>query len=206
MIEYLRGVLLRRDGQHVVIDAGGVGYGLDVPLTTLARLGPQGGEAELHVYFHYNDQAMRLFGFATIEERDVFEVFLGTTGIGPKTALAILSAIEIGDFAQAILRNDLKILTNIPGIGKKTAERLVVELREKMATFADAGSRAGSALAGAVGTVAMTSPAAAEALAALMTLGCSRPVAERAIEKALVAVGTEALAEQLLREGLKHRH
>lgn len=212
MIEYLRGRVLARDGAHVVLECGGVGFGVDVPLTTLARLPGEGAEAQLYIHFHMNEQALRLYGFATAAERDTFEVLLGASGIGPKTALAILSATDIRDFARAVVFNEISVLTRIPGIGKKTAERLAVELRDKLKPFAD-GPTGGGAPAG-------TGPAARDAMAvpsapqgpvaltaaALVELGCKAAVAERAALKAVELLGMEAPVEQLLREALKHRY
>ena len=148
MIEYLRGILLVKEPDHVVVDAGGVGYGVDVPRSTSSVLPEAGGEVALHIHFHFNEQAMRLFGFFTPQERDIFEVFISISGIGPKTALGILSSIDAADFAQAILREDYTKLTKLPGVGKKTAERLVVELRDKILPFAQAQGVVTGAVAG----------------------------------------------------------
>lgn len=210
MIEFLRGRILARDGTHVVLDCGGVGYGVDVPLTTLARLPEAGGDTELHIHFHMNEQVVRLYGFATAAERDIFEVLLGATGIGPKTALAILSATDIRDFARAVVFNDLSVLTRIPGIGKKTAERLVVELRDRLKPFADA-SGDGAAASGAPPRSAVASPAVPQGpvaltAAALVELGCKPAVAERAALRAADLLGLDAPLEHLVREALKHRH
>ena len=205
MIEYLQGILLRNDGGHVVVDVGGVGYGLDVPLTTSAALPPPGEKIELHVYLYLQEQVLRLYGFLTEQERDVFEVFLGTSGIGPKTALGILSSIEISEFASALLREEISTLTRIPGIGKKTAERLIVELRDKMKLFIGTTAHGAAGSASASSAKASHSPAVRESVAALEALGCKPPVAERAVQRALEVFGPAAQTEDLVREALKHR-
>ncbi|MCX7717969.1 MAG: Holliday junction branch migration protein RuvA [Candidatus Sumerlaeaceae bacterium] len=210
MIEFLRGRILARDGTHIVLECGGVGYGVDVPLTTLARLPEAGAEAELHIYFHMNEQAVRLYGFALGAERDIFEVLLGATGIGPKTALAILSATEIRTLARAVVFNDLSVLTRIPGVGKKTAERLVVELRDRLKPFADASgdeavSSAAPARHAAAGAPAVPQGPVALTAAALVELGCKPAIAERAALRAADLLGLDAPLEDLVREALKHR-
>ena len=205
MIEYLRGTLLKKDGGHVVVDVGGVGYGVDVTLPTLAGLPEVGQSAELHTYFHVAEQLMRLYGFGSEAERDVFEVLISTSGIGPKTAIGILSAIEIGDFARAVLRNELSTLMRIPGVGKKTAERLVVELRDKMKSFAATVGEVGPRPDARDGIPAPSGPLAT-AIAGLVALGCKPVVAERAIQRATEVLGPEASTEDLVREGLKHRN
>lgn len=198
MIEYLRGRLLRNESGHIVVDVNGVGYGLDVP-TYVMQLPEVGGEVELFVFLYVQEQILRLYGFLTEEERDVFEVFLGTSGIGPKTAIGILSTIEIGQFARAIVQNDLRTLTQIPGIGKKTAERLVVELREKVTAFASSERTSPLIPRHAAGNVQ-------ETIEALTALGCKPLVAERAAAKAAEILGSAADTAELIREALKHRH
>lgn len=215
MIEFLRGRVADRDGTHLVIDVNGVGYGVDVPVTTLDAIAEAGDEpVELHIYFHLGEQVMRLFGFATKDERHIFEVLLGTSGIGPKTALSILSAVDIAQFARAVVRNDLSLLTKIPGVGKKTAERLALELRDKLTHYAAAmegqpGAGRGKGKAGAALEEApLGGPTAGplgETAAALLALGCRPAVAERATLKAAEFLGESAPVDQLIREALKHR-
>jgi Holliday junction DNA helicase RuvA len=198
MIEYLSGVLRVREPQHVVVDVGGVGYGLDVPMSTYERLPEAGRPVELHTYFHVREDQVQLFGFLTPEERSVFEIFINTSGIGPKTALGILSATPIGEFARAVLENDLAALMRIPGVGRKTAERLVVELRDKMKAFMVGMEARGVALE-------RPSRAMEDAIAALTQLGTRPAVAAAAVAKAARILGEEAASEDLVREALKHR-
>ncbi len=206
MISYLRGELIEKQPDRVVIGAGGVGYAVDVPRSTSTLLPAAGETAALHIHFHFTaETGIRLFGFFTPQEREIFEVFIGVSGIGPKTALGILSSIEAGAFARAILREDHATLTKLPGVGKKTAERLVVELRDKLKTFV--GSSPASAGASAVGADAarLLPGTLAEAIAALEQLGCRPAVAERAAQRAWEILGPDTPTSDLVREALKHR-
>jgi Holliday junction DNA helicase RuvA len=205
MIEHLRGILVENDGNHLVVEAGGVGYGADVPLSTGDRLPAVGEEVSLHTYLYLQEGIMRLYGFLTREEREVFQVFLGVSGIGPKIALGILSSVRISDFIAAILRNDIPELTKIPGVGKKTAERLVVELRDKVKELS---GRAGQApTPAAMQHLPGSGPAAVfEVAAALQALGCKLAVADRAAQRAWEHLGDKATLEELVREALKHRY
>jgi Holliday junction DNA helicase RuvA len=213
MIEFLRGIVLHKAEGHAVLDVGGVGYGLEITAAAGSALPRAGEVAELHTYLYVQEGILRLYGFASRDERSMFEVFLGATGIGPKTAIAILSTIEVSAFATAVLQGDLRTLTRIPGIGKKTAERLAVELRDKMKEYAFAApsgngaAGGGVAASGAGGSGAVIAGAAIrEAVEALEALGCKPLVAERAIQKAAEILGPDAAVPDLVKEGLKHRH
>jgi Holliday junction DNA helicase RuvA len=133
MIALLRGELAYKSVDHVIVDTGGVGYRLFIPLSTFYAL-PDTGQVRLMVHTHVREDALLLFGFATPAERDMFVTLIGISGIGPKLALNILSHIPVADLQGAVLTGDLKRLSALPGIGKKTAERLVLELRGKLAT------------------------------------------------------------------------
>jgi len=198
MIEFLSGILRYKEPHHVVVDVGGVGYGVDVPLSTYERLGEVGEPVELHTYLYVREDHFELFGFLTREERAVFEIFINTSGIGPKTSLGILSSIPIGDFARAVTENDLSVLTSIPGVGRKTAERLVVELRDKMKAFLLGVEAAGA-------KIEKRPPEVEDAIAAMVQLGTRPAVAARAVAKAAEILGEGARSEDLVREALKHR-
>jgi holliday junction DNA helicase RuvA len=204
MIEYLRGTVLSKTPGHLVVDVAGVGYGVDVPWRPDAFYPATGEEAALYTYLYVQEQILRLYGFLTEQERAIFEVFIGTSGIGPKTAIGILSTIEIPKFASAILREEISTLVKIPGIGKKTAERLIIELRDKVKEFAasDSGARAPAA----AGSAPVSREALREAAQALEALGCKPAVAERAAQRAAGILGPDADVQQLIREGLKHRY
>lgn len=206
MIEYLRGVVVSKHAGHAILDVNGVGYGLEITAAADRTLPAVGGEGELHVYLYVQEAVLRLYGFASRQERDVFEIFLNTSGIGPRTAVAILSNIEMPNFARAIMQSDLKTLTRIPGIGKKTAERLAVELKDKLQNliFEPAEPGAANSEGSAVGAAIYTNEKA-EAVDALIALGCKPIVAERAVQTASDLLGSEATTAELVREGLKHR-
>lgn len=208
MIEYLFGKIISKQPGRIVLDVNGVGYGLETTSAADAAVGSVGDNAELHTYLYVQEAIMRLYGFSSRQEREVFEIFLNTSGIGPRTAIAILSNIEMANFARAILQGDLKTLTRIPGIGKKTAERLSVELKDKLKhmVFDEAGDAdgAGAGNANAAGGH-FSADEKQEAIEALIALGCKPLVAERAIATAAGMLPESATTAELVREGLKHR-
>jgi holliday junction DNA helicase RuvA len=175
MIAHLRGTLLEKHPNLVVIEAGGVGYELTIPVSTFSSLPEAGKEARLRVHTHVREDAFLLYGFATQEEKTLFEKLITVSGIGPKVAITALSGIASADLVSAIRNGDLAQLTRISGIGKKTAERMVVELRDKM-DFAGAGSGAAPA--------SLLSESEMDLISALMNLGSQRPAAEAAARKA----------------------
>ena len=132
MIAQLRGRLLRKAPQEAVVDVGGVGYRVTIPLSTFYRVGEPGAEVTLLTHTHVREDALALFGFLTAVEQELFERLIAVSGVGPKVAISILSGIEAPELAAALRSSDIARLTRIPGVGKKTAERLVVELKDKM--------------------------------------------------------------------------
>ncbi|MBP1660506.1 MAG: Holliday junction helicase RuvA, partial [Candidatus Aminicenantes bacterium] len=132
MIAYLKGTLIRKQPNQVVIDTGGVGYRAAIPLSTFFKLGEIDSQVELLVHTHMTDNALSLFGFATTAEKDIFLKLIGISGIGPKLAMNILSGIEPGELEDAIRRTDVARISLIPGIGKKTALRVAMELQDKI--------------------------------------------------------------------------
>lgn len=132
MIGRLRGRLVQKQVEEVIVEAGGVGYAVQCPLTVLEALPPEGSEATLVVHTHVREDALVLFGFCTADERQLFRLLIGTSGIGPKLALACLSGLDAERLARAIVDEDTKALALIPGIGKRTAERIILELKEKV--------------------------------------------------------------------------
>lgn len=132
MIAFLRGRLHEKQPQRVVVDVGGVGYDVAVPLSTFYQIGDEGSAVALRIHTHVREDQLALFGFLTAAEQVVFERLLGVSGIGPKLALGVLSGIEPVEFVAALERGDVARLTRIPGIGKKTAERMVLELRDRL--------------------------------------------------------------------------
>ena len=194
MIGQLRGKLLQKKPNLVLIDVQGVGYEVTVPLTSFYDLPGEGSEVVLQVHTHVREDALALFGFATALELDLFERLIGISGIGPKVALAVLSGIEPAELIGAIERGDLARLTAIPGVGKKTAERIVLELKDRLPKGHPA-----VAAAGAPGAPALRD----DLLSALMNLGYHRPLAEKAVDAALKAVGRDAGFERALKQALR---
>jgi len=193
MIALLRGTLLEKHPNQAIVDAGGVGYDLTIPVSTYTALPETGQQVQLRVHTHVREDALALFGFVTQDEKTLFEKLTGVSGIGPKLAITILSGLPAPDLITAIRSGALEQLVRIPGIGKKTAERMVLELRDKLLAAAPAEGA--------------TAPAAFDSiendvLSALLNLGCARPAAEAAVRKAKTA-GVEAKFEPLFRRSLE---
>jgi Holliday junction DNA helicase RuvA len=196
VIAHLRGRIFEKQPNRVVVDIDGVGYQVFVPLSTFYVVGEPGSEIALRIYTHVREDALALYGFATVLEQDLFERLIGVSGIGPKLALSVLSGIEPLDLVQAIDRGDVGRLTGIPGVGKKTSERIVLELKDKL-------PRLPRTAAGAATGEAEPAPLRDDLLSALVNLGYHRPLAEKAVASALKAapnVGFERTLKQALRE------
>jgi Holliday junction DNA helicase RuvA len=144
MIGRLRGTVADRRTESVILDVGGVGYRIAVTPRTLVALPGLGEEAVLHTHLHVREDQLALYGFGSIEERDLFDLLLGASGVGPKVALAILATLTPDDLRRAVAGNDLALLTAVPGIGKRSAEKLMLELRPKMDVLAEASSSSGA--------------------------------------------------------------
>ncbi len=171
-----KGVIARRDERSLVIEVGGIGIRVNVPEPCLGRVGKVGERAELLTRLVVREDSLTLFGFSSEAERSMFDSLTGVSGIGPKAAISILSCGGAGDIARMIIEEDVRALVKIPGIGKKTAERIVVELKDRIEI-----ERAPVSTEGAAGR--MPAGVFEEAAEALMSLGLSRPAAERAIER-----------------------
>ena len=195
MIAHLRGRILEKHPNRLVVDVSGVGYDVFVPLSTFYGQGDPGSEIVLRIHTHVREDALALYGFATALEQDLFERLIAISGIGPKLALAVLSGIEPADFIRAIERGDVARLTAIPGVGKKTSERIVLELKDRLprAQAVEAGSSAAKE----------APPLRDDLLSALLNLGYHRPLAERAVDAAMKTspdAGFERTLKQALRE------
>ncbi|MEO5937205.1 MAG: Holliday junction branch migration protein RuvA, partial [Terriglobales bacterium] len=186
---HLRGRLLSKQPNQAIIEAGGVGYDLTISIPTFTQLPNAGGEVALHVHTHVREDALALFGFLKIEEKRLFEKLIGVSGIGPKLGITILSGMSTEFMVSAIRGNDVAQLTKIPGIGKKTAERMILELRDKLDTFVAAPA------------AAKITPVEEDVLSALVNLGYQRASAEKAVEKAAEG-GSKKTFEQLFREAM----
>jgi Holliday junction DNA helicase RuvA len=201
VIASLRGSILEKHPNRIVIDVNGVGYEVFVPLSTFYGLGDAGSTITVRIHTHVREDALLLYGFATLLEQELFERLIGVSGIGPKVALAVLSGIEPRELIHAIERGDLARLTAIPGVGKKTSERIVLELKDRL-------PRA-QAVAVASGAPPEAPVMRDDVVSALVNLGYHRPLAEKAAEAATKTLGSvsdisfERMLKQALREVAK---
>jgi holliday junction DNA helicase RuvA len=193
MIGLLRGRLLEKRPNQVILDVGGVGYLVAVPLSTFAALGELHAEVTLLIHTHVREDALALYGFLSAREKHLFELLLGASGVGPSLALKILSGMNVEELVPAIRSGDLARLTKIPGVGRKTAERMVVELKDKLESVAVEAEK----------PAAVASPAGAEAdvKSALVNLGYDERTAESAVAEAKRQAGSSNF-EKLLRASL----
>lgn len=198
MISRLSGTLLSKSPTEVVIDVHGVGYALSIPLSTFEKLGEPGTQATLCTHLHVREDALQLYGFATEQERELFRMLLGVTGIGPRMAQGILSGIPAAELKIHIASGNAGALVAIPGVGRKIAERLIVELRDRIGRLEPSSAL----LAGASGE---QSRVRSEALLALTALGFPRPAAEKALRAAIMeSREAEASVESLIKASLRH--
>jgi Holliday junction DNA helicase RuvA len=198
VIAHLRGTIHEKYPNRIVIDVSGVGYDVFVPLSTFYGLGDTGAGVALRVHTHVRDDAIVLYGFATLVEQELFERLISVSGIGPKVALAVLSGIEPQDLIRAIERGDVGRLTAIPGVGKKTSERIVLELKDRL-------PRAATLAPAAAGAPPPPSALRDDVVSALVNLGYHRPLAEKAADAAVKTLGPspDAGFERALRQALR---
>jgi Holliday junction DNA helicase RuvA len=198
MIASLSGILKGKSPTEVLVDIGGVGYAVSIPISTYSTLGDLNSTVHLLTHLHVREDAMQLYGFATEAERQLFRLLISITGIGPKIALGILSGISVSDLRQHIIGGNITALTSIPGIGKKTAERLVVELRDRIGKT---DSTSGSSVIPGDKNAEIRN----EALLALLSLGYNRAAAEKVIRLALNdGSGSDLSVEDLIKKALKY--
>ena len=196
MIAHLRGQLLTKSPNQALIECAGVGYDVAISVATFTALPPEGQEAKLHIYTRVAEDAFALFGFFDLQEKRLFEKLLTISGIGPKLAITVLSGIDSSRLVTAIRAGDHAALVKIPGIGKKTAERVVLELKDKLDDLVLAAVPTST-------SPAVSGPSAEDALSALINLGYPRPVAQKAVESALLRDPTIATTfEPLFRAAL----
>lgn len=202
MITSLNGILLESGIFRAVVECAGVGYEVAIPVTTAEKLPKTGSPVRLHIHQAFREDGQFLFGFATVEERDFFKLLVEkVSGVGPKMAINLFSRMSLPTLKDAIARGDINRLSDCPGIGKKTAERLVVELRDKVGAI-------GSAKAGAIPVAGTAMPAVSapsaqqDALEALVALGFKANDADKALRAALAKLGADAPAEKLIRAAL----
>jgi Holliday junction DNA helicase RuvA len=191
MIALLTGRVVEKIPSRVIVDVNGVGYDVLVPLSTYYVLGDAGAPVTLRVHTHVREDVIALYGFATALEQDLFGRLIAINGVGPKLALAVLSGIEPAELIRAVRAQDVGRLTKIPGVGKKTAERIGLELKDRLPATAAGGPAA-----------APEDQLQADLISALLNLGYHRPVAEKAVERAM-KTAPDAPFEQVLRRALQ---
>ncbi len=199
MIAYLSGNLLEKEANLIIVDVGGVGYEVIIPLSTFYDLGEIGEDVSLRIYTYVREDIFQLFGFKTIRERELFLLLISVSGIGPKSAITALSGMSADEIIGAIRQNNLARLNSIPGVGRKTAERLVIELRDKIAKLSAVSAEEMRAEG-----IPQTSgdDVYDDAISALVNLGYQRNAAEKALKQAMQE-GTEMSVQKLLRRSLQ---
>jgi holliday junction DNA helicase RuvA len=190
MIAHLRGRILQKSPDHVVVEAAGVGYQVAITVSTFSDLPGEGAETQLHIHTHVREDTLALYGFLHSGEKQLFERLITVSGIGPKLAMTALSGMAADTLIAALRANDISALTRIPGVGKKTAERMVLELRDKLQSFAP------SAAAAAISRLDE------DVVSALVNLGYQRIAAEQALKRAAPTAGKDASFEQLFRQAM----
>jgi holliday junction DNA helicase RuvA len=171
MIAHLRGKLISKQPNQAIVEAGGVGYEVSISIPTFSDLPAMGTDVALFIHTHVREDALALFGFLRAQEKQLFEKLISVSGIGPKLAITILSGMQAEAMVAAIKGNNVALLTRIPGIGKKTAERMVLELRDKLEGF------------GVAAQAAAASPVEEDVISALVNLGYNRPLVEKAVSR-----------------------
>ncbi|MDY0212909.1 MAG: Holliday junction branch migration protein RuvA [Desulfuromonadaceae bacterium] len=196
MIALLTGTMRHKSPEHVIIETNGVGYSVDIPLSSYYSL-PEEGQATLYIHTHVREDILRLYGFLTLAEKETFILLIGISGIGPKASLNILSHMSCADLHQALLSEDAARLTTVPGIGKKTAERLILELREKIRKLVTAKS-----IQGQEPFTPTLRDSSADALSALISLGYKEKQARGVLEK--MEIGAQTSTQEILKQALQH--
>jgi Holliday junction DNA helicase RuvA len=203
MIAYLSGTLLAKQTTSVILDVAGVGYEVTIPLSTFYDLEETGTQVQLRIYTYVREDALQLYGFKTARERELFLRLIGVSGIGPRLSISILGVMSADELVAAIRTNNLARLTAVPGVGRKTAERLVIELRDKVAALSSAALD--EELAAGAGTRSQSSEDAMreDVLSALTNLGYPKSAADKATNDAM-AEGGELSVEMILRRSLRN--
>ena len=191
MISLLRGKVAEKQAGTVVVDVGGVGYEVSIPIETYSRIGELGEGVSLHVHTHVRENDLSLFGFHDRRDKELFEQFINVSGVGPRLALALLSGLSTQELVTAIRTGDSKTLVRIPGVGKKTGQRIILELKDKLAAFDDAEGGVDE------GTAAIVE----DVISVLVNLGCSPEAARRGVRKAQ-RKGAPAEFETLFRQAM----
>jgi len=197
MIASLTGILRFKSPGHITVEVNGVGYRVFIPLSTFYELADEGSPIALNVYTAVREDAIHLYVFRTPEEKQIFELLLSVNGIGPKLAIGLLSGVSPADFVRAVFMEDRQTLTKIPGVGKKTAERMILELRDRVIKLAPQEKREESKEEGSPDTVRE------DALSALVNLGYKKSAARTVLERVLTGPGERLVLEEALKRALK---
>lgn len=198
MIGQIRGVLVEKKPPEILVDVGGLTYELQIPMSTAYQLPEIGSELRLHTHFVVREDAQLLYGFYELKDKTLFRALIRVNGVGPKMALAILSGMAADEFARTVRENDVSAMTRMPGIGKKTAERLIVEMRDKLTEWDEAQAASGQS-----GATQSTSVMGKEAETALLALGYKPQQAARAVASVMKADPDIPDSESLIRQALK---
>ena len=197
MIAHIQGDLQFKSPEYLVIDVGGIGYQIQVPLTTFYHLPEVGNAVALHIHTHVREDTLQLYGFQSREEKALFVHLIGVAGIGPRLAVNILSGITPTDLVETVSQRDIARLVAIPGVGRKTAERIMVDLKDKLPALEQARQVAALVKESAADAIME------DALSALLNLGYKKGVAQRAVEKACKRLQGQLTLEMLLKESLR---
>jgi len=202
MIAHLSGTLLSKQATSAIVDVGGVGYDVSIPLSTFYELGEVGSPVQLRVYTHVREDVIQLFGFKTSRERELFLQLISVNGVGPGLAIKLLSGMNADEMIASIRTNNLVRLVAIPGVGRKTAERLLVDLRDKIAALSSPALEEEFAAKAAAGAPASEDSMRTDAMSALANLGYQKAAAEKAVKSAMDE-GGELSVEVILRRSLR---
>jgi Holliday junction DNA helicase RuvA len=202
MIAHLSGTLLSKQATSVILDVGGVGYEVTIPISTFYELEEPGSKVQLRIYTHVREDALLLYGFKTARERELFMRLISVSGIGPKLGITLLSGMSADEMIASIRTNNLARLTLIPGVGRKTAERLVMELRDKIAALSSPELEEELGAKPSVSVTPTEDAVRSDALSALVNLGYQRSAAEKAINAA-IGEGGDISVESILRRSLR---
>ncbi len=197
MIDQIRGIVLEKSPTYCLIEAGNLGIGVVISLNTSRKIGGKGEEVTLLTHLHVREDLLQLYGFSDAEERDMFRLLINVSGIGPRLAITILSGLSVPELVQAIATGDFKSLTRIPGVGKKTAQRVILELKEKVK------AEVVEEFPEAVQISPEQHQVFGEAVLALITLGYKQEEAKRAVQKVLHAGGADLPVEEVVKQALK---
>lgn len=201
MIQYIRGELAALEEDRIIVDVGGIGYGIFMPVQSMSSLPPVGSEVRIYTYLNVKEDAMQLFGFLTRDDLSVFKLLIGVNGIGPKGGQAVLSVLSPDDLRFAVLSNDVKAISAAPGIGKKTAEKVILELKDKL-SLEDALDHAVSGQSDSHSVQNGGGEVQSEAVQALVALGYGSTEALKAVKQVEISEDTDV--ETVLKKALKN--